>query len=200
MSTCKPDEDIPVTGEYRLGPKGEAYIKFTPGSYWIYENDKSKELDTITMQWYYSKMINLKGERNSFSREDIDLKMGPYIFDLQHPYPDATPSPLPHVFVFHTQKGPSRSGIFFYPFDTNLQGGNSGQVTKLNQLHDSLKIQDQWYYDVAEFEADIDYIWDERRTKYFWAKNIGLVKREKYMNFTEEYIEGWELIDFDVSQ
>ena len=74
------------------------------------------------------------------------------------------------------------------------------RITVLNQVHDSLQVQGQWYYDVAEFEVDIDYVWDNKITKYYWAKHVGLIKREKYAHWTREFIEGWELIDYEVTQ
>jgi hypothetical protein len=61
-------------------------------------------------------------------------------------------------------------------------------------------VQSKWYYSVAEFEVDYDPSWDGRRIKYFWAKNVGLIKREQYMNFTEEFLQSWELIDHQVIQ
>ena len=205
LSSCDPDDDFEiVNGEYRLGAEGESYIKFEPGSYWVYQNDQTGERDSMTMKWYHSEMLHFKGHRNNFYREDIDLDMGHYTFDLQHPFVDATPSPMAHVFVFYVQgRQFSRSGIFFYPFDENLQGGNSGQITVLNQVHDSLQVQGQWYYDVAEFEVDRDYIYrtlQTDHTKYYWAKHVGLIKRSLLEEHSDLEVESWELIDYEVTQ
>jgi len=93
----------------------------------------------------------------------------------------------------------SRSVMFYYPFDLPKGGGASQDVIFKGKL-DSLQVQDKWYYDVVEFEVDIDYSQNGRRGVYFWAKNVGLIKRDRYSHITKEIEESWELIDYKVTQ
>jgi hypothetical protein len=56
------------------------------------------------------------------------------------------------------------------------------------------------YSKVAEFETNKDWQTGGYTTNTFWAKNIGLIKREKYSPLTGEYIESKELIEYNVTQ
>ena len=99
MTSCNPDDEPQYLGEFRLGAEGEAYIKFEPGSYWVYENDQTGERDSIVMQWYRSSLKHLKGERNDFYREDIQFRWygsftGVYDFYTLHPFADLTTGSL----------------------------------------------------------------------------------------------------------
>lgn len=209
LSSCDPDDEFIPQGPVLLG-EGRDYIYFTEG-WWKYKNTVTDKIDSsILVRSNIRLLKHTCGENNRFlEKEDITFKTKSLTECVNKDYRSSQawgcqPSNLlNHYFQFFAKdycQGFSESVVFFYPFDKNLQGGNSGQNIVFNQLYDSLQVQGQWYYDVAEFELDRDYIWDERRTKYYWAKHVGLIKREKYMNFTDEYIEGWELIDYDVTQ
>jgi hypothetical protein len=65
LSTCKDDEPQ-YLGEFRLGAEGEAYIKFEPGSYWVYENDMTGERDSFEMRDYNAKVETYEGFEYSF--------------------------------------------------------------------------------------------------------------------------------------
>ncbi len=94
LTTCKDDEPQ-YLGEFRLGAEGEAYIKFEPGSYWVYENDMTGERDSIVMDYYRSEMRHFQGLEREYYREDISFKWesnnGVYIFNSVHPFADLTP-------------------------------------------------------------------------------------------------------------
>lgn len=95
----------------------------------------------------------------------------------------------------------AESVVFYYPFDLS-QSGNSGQDVVFNQLHDSLQVKGQWYYDVAEFEIDNDWIWGTKftdHTKYYWAKHVGLIKRSLLEEHSDIEVESWELLNYGVT-
>lgn len=206
LPSCNPDDDQPkYLGAFTLGAEGEAYIKFEPGSYWIYENDVTNERDTQVMLYYKSKMLHFKGKRNEYDREDIEFSWqgnsGTYQFENGQPYVDATPAPLVEAMQFECSRlGFGVSSLFYFPFNPEWGGRTSGQISKFRTLHDSLQVSGNWFYDVAEFEVDKDWIWKGENNKYFWAKNVGLIKKERYYPLDKSYEEGWYLIEHFVVQ
>ena len=208
LTTCKDDEPQ-YLGEFRLGAEGEAYIKFEPGSYWVYENDMTGERDSIVMDYYRSKMRHFQGLEREYYREDISFKWesnnGVYIFNSVHPFADLTPesafqSNSRHWAMPCNRQVVGPSAIMHMPPTLTSGGGVSGQLSTHRLTHDSLQVQGEWYYDVAVFEVDNDPLLDNKPSKYYWAKNVGLIKKEKFKHWTNEYIEGWHLVKYQVTQ
>ena len=210
FTSCVEEDNLPqYLGEFKLGPEGEAYIKFEPGSYWIYENTKTKQLDTAIMKWYTSYMANFDGERRKYSREQIEFRWqttrGEFRFSHGNVYQDLTSDSTWNKSVRHwgfALTGPSGIPSDVVSLPPNLDvvsGSTSGQRTSIVKIHDSLQVQGKWYYQVAEFEVNPDPAMNGRIGKYFWAKGIGLIKREKFEHWTFEYTEGWELIDYNIT-
>ena len=208
LTTCKDDEPQ-YLGEFRLGAEGEAYIKFEPGSYWVYENDMTGERDSIVMDYYRSKMRHFQGLEREYYREDISFKWesnnGVYIFNSVHPFADLTPesafqSNSRHWAMPCNRQVVGPSAIMHMPPTFTSGGGVSGQISTHRLTHDSLQVQGEWYYDVAVFEVDNDPLLDNKPSKYYWAKNVGLIKKEKFKHWTNEYIEGWHLVKYQVTQ
>jgi hypothetical protein len=209
LTTCKDDEPQ-YLGEFRLGAEGEAYIKFEPGSYWVYENDMTGERDSIVMDYYRSEMRHFQGLERNYSREHIEFKWsinetGSYTHITGHPFVDLTPASTWDESVrrwsfVSTPEASSSSTMIWVPVKFETGGGVSGQLTKRTEIYDSLQVQGEWYYDVAVFEVDNDWIWDSKPTKYYWAKTVGLVKKEQFKHQSGEYVQGWHLIKYQVTQ
>jgi hypothetical protein len=210
LTTCKDDEPQ-YLGEFRLGAEGEAYIKFEPGSYWVYENDMTGERDSIVMDYYRSEMRPFQGLERNYSREHIEFKWsinetGSYTHITGHPFVDLTPENVWQNSVMNwgfitTPEAASASTIVFMPIAESGAGGAVGGTgMHLSEMYDSLNVSNEWYYEVAVFEVDRDWIWDSKPTKYYWAKNVGLIKKEKFKHWTNEYIEGWHLVKYQVTQ
>ena len=207
LSSCSPDDEPHYLGEFRLGAEGEAYIKFEPGSYWVYQNDQTGERDSVVMQWYNSQMLHFEGRTRDYYREHIQFQWkgttsGTYDFVTSHLFVDLTPQEQFDKSIRRwnvaTHKVTGTSTMIYFPLDYNVGGSVSGQRVELKR-YDSLQVQGQWYYDVAEFEAKPDPLMNGRIGRYYWAKNVGLIKREKYEHWTNEYTEGWHLIRYQVT-
>ena len=209
LTTCKDDEPQ-YLGEFRLGAEGEAYIKFEPGSYWVYENDMTGERDSFEMRDYNAKVETYEGFEYSFQKENVEFswyknQTSVYYFEPFGVFADATRrpglNPSTDMYTFtHYTPGFSGSCIFYYPFSSEYTGSVSGQQTIVSSIYDSLQVQGEWYYDVAVFEVDNDPLLDNKPSKYYWAKNVGLIKKEKFKHWTNEYIEGWHLVKYQVTQ
>lgn len=209
LTTCT-DKEPQYLGEYKLGPGGEAYIKFEPGSYWVYENDKTGERDSITMEWYSSEMIHFEGLRREYYREHIQFRWlgnsGEYTFTSLHGFPDLTPQDafergLKHWSIPASKTAIGESAIMHMPPTYNSGGGVIGQTSLVTQTYDSLQVSGEWFYEVAEFEVDNDWLWntfDTNHTKYYWAKNIGLIRRVLLEEHSQLEVESFNLIKYEV--
>ena len=211
LNSCKDDEPQ-YLGEFRLGAEGESYIKFEPGSYWVYENDKTGERDSVVMDYYYSEMRHFKGLEREYYREHIEFtwlaSSGTYNFNSLHGFPDLTPEAdfqrgLKHWSIPCRKQVVGQSAIMHMPPTYNSGGGVSGQISLLSMVHDSLLVAGEWYHDVAVFEVDNDWIWNTfntNHTKYYWAKNVGLIRRVLLEENSIVELESFNLIKYQVTQ
>ena len=199
----------PVYLKYRLGPARD-YMWFNPGSYWIYKNTKNNELDTWScVNLYYDSFV-LKGtfDYSKHITIDFDRLRTTYYSTYYNWYfndntglfnPDFTPLQTLFYPINRLVYGEGLIGTFYYPFDKNEVAGTGSSQTKFKELFTTMTLNSQTYLEVAQFETDSDDIWYSDttsnlirypKTRYYWAKNVGLVKRE---NVSENY--SWELIE-----
>ena len=199
----------PVYLKYRLGPARD-YMWFNPGSYWIYKNTKNNELDTWScVNLYYDSFV-IKGTFDYSKHITVDfdrLRTTYYSTYYKWNFNDNTdiynPNSTPIRGYFYPLDrlvyGEGLIGAFFYPFDKSGVAGTGSSQTKFKELYTIMTLNNQTYLEVAQFETDSDDIWYSDttsnlirypKTRYYWAKNVGLVKRE---NVSENY--SWELIE-----
>jgi len=70
----------------------------------------------------------------------------------------------------------------------------------LEEKIENYSIGSQNFNDVLVFQIAGDGSWDSYPTKYYWAKNVGLVKREKCDIDKITLLDGWELIEYEITQ
>jgi hypothetical protein len=185
-------------GPFQLAAEGKSYIKFTPGTWWVYKNTKTKALDTIIYDNYTEKMLHFKGERYEYDREYIQFNMHSKTWGYTqrcengHPIEDGNKEYKSH---FWFRKSQSENGGW----------GFVGEVAFLGfpldiHLHPTFTVQGQTYQNVVEFEIQPDYVFTtvySDHTSYYWAPNVGIIKQVLYKannNRIEDI--NWELIAF----
>src|SRR5574343_49048 len=156
--------------EYYKYDLGEAknYLWADTGSYWIYKNSKTGELDTQTCVGAITYWVHTQGTTNYAKHVTIDYEvLSRRIFSTfnQWEYNDKTTGANPNVAVLEnniiidrTVGGEGINCPFFYP-------------PKINYKLDCIR----------------------PNTKYYWVKNIGLIK--KTMNRCNY---SWDLIDYKI--
>ena len=208
LTTCK-DDEIVTLGPLYLGEAAD-YIFFEEGSWWKYVNTKTNEVDSTTVSYSYRELQYYGCSENSNFIEKEDFKMRAESsticrnqkISIDQPWGCRPNNELNHYFQVSVRDGCEsglESVIFYYPFDLE-KGGGASQDVIFNEVHDSIQVQSKWYYSVAEFHLDYDPSWGQRKSIYYWAKSIGLIKREQYEHFTNQFIQGWELINHQVIQ
>jgi hypothetical protein len=201
-------------GPYYLGEVKD-YLYFKPGSWWVYKNDLSNEIDSIYTVTCDTFTVNSRGNPKKWlTLTYIDLSChlrsdkynADYYYDMPNLYPDITDFQPGYLFD-RTASFPTvtrTSTPFAYPFKDN--GSHLFQ-----QLLTSLIVQGKTYNDVAVFQ-----IWSDESvqlpslgfgfetsapTKYFWAKGVGLIKIEQMLyryDTQSTFLHKWELINYNL--
>ena len=193
----------------KINDELKSYLWSKAGSYWIYKNTKTGDMDTQVCNGFrfdsitskgnqaYSKHITilydylLKSYHSSFSNEVFYEATSKYSAD-------ATPF-KGLFFAFMREGNGSIISCFHYPFDYPAVSGTGSSYTTYKGMDSTLIIQGKTYFNVAKFEIDKDDIWEEKlncirsNNIYYWAKDVGLVKKEsKTCNYS------WELIKYNI--
>jgi len=212
---CKDKDPNPEYYKIRMSTEVKSYLWSNVGSYWIYKNTKTNELDTQQcISFKYDSLIT-KGTESYSKHITIEYdRIRKYIYSSYNKWTifDNTGHYTPDSRYFNNgrtilDRNISGEGIivpFFHHFSTEGGSGTGSSFTKFITKDTTLTIQNKIYHDVVKFEIDQDDIWypDEYlgpiefkypKSIYYWAKGVGLVKKE---NLKENY--SWELIEHHI--
>lgn len=215
FSSCNSDchdkgNCAPEYYKYDLG-EAKNYLWADTGSYWIYKNSKTGELDTQTCVGAITYWVHDYGSTNYSKHITIDYEvLSRRIFSSfnQWEYNDKTSFYNPdamriqQTFVDRTVAGEGISNPFFYPAKFNEKGGVSNTVTTCINTDTSIIVNGQTYDHVVVFDINMDDIWYPNdhpmatrypNAFYYWVKSVGLIKR---YNKGENY--SWDLIDYKI--
>lgn len=202
MHSCKPDSK---KEEQHLGPyyfrQYADYFWFKPGTYWIYENNRTGELDTCTLVdiirdtvTFYSETPNFK---RWYTREVIDYniftkhRLGIVNYRTARPCMDC-----PLYKVDSTSSIVRNGSVNYFYMPWNYYPLNSAFLPILN-------VGDTTYTGVYRFDWQNDAglpFWDDTKllwggqngsaqySSYYWARHVGLIQI-KYKKNTQH---GWD--------
>jgi hypothetical protein len=206
---CKPKDchkDGTCAEDYRRMPLGEAkeYLYSLPGSYWIYKNTSTGDLDTQVCIGFICDTIIIKGTENfsrhiTFEYERIKRVIKSsynknVIYEQTAGYNPNAPRSLEAI-LERDVNGTIKA--FFYPFTLGEKISKGISNTTCIGIDTTLTIQGKLYYNIAKFELDIDGTWENSPpftgSQYYWAKYVGLVKRLA-INRNDE----WEILSYEI--
>ncbi len=216
VSGCK-DKPCNETGDcppeyyrFRLNESAN-YIWADTGSWWIYKNTQTGELDTQTVTYFKFDSVIVKGTYDyskHITIEDDILEREIFSTYSQWLYSDKTERHHPNTLsggaslsVILNRNVSSEGEIypFFYPFNVDYVTGNGSSSTYCRGVDSSIVVQGKTYFNVVRFELDKDDIWERKlncirsNNIYYWAKDVGLIKKQmKTCNYS------WELIDYKI--
>ncbi|MES2618433.1 MAG: hypothetical protein V4613_11170 [Bacteroidota bacterium] len=187
----------------RLSDEAQSYLWADTGSWWIYKNTKTGELDTQTLVYFNFDSTISKGTYDYSKHITLEydiLKREIYSTYTQWLYKDETTgfeangTPLV-TSAFGVNRYVSGEGIilnFYIPF--NHPGSTYCQYKGIDS---TLIIQGKTYLNVARFSINLDPFWKNTPpytgSVYYWAKDVGLVKR-----VATSKPDVWELIDYKI--
>ena len=191
---CRKRGNCPA--EYYRNDLGEAkdYLWAAKGSYWIYKNSKTGELDTQTCMSSKTYWLNVRGSYKETQHITIDyevLTRSIYSSYNNWVYYDKTTGHNPDAISFTDYKKLGREvsgeGVnipFAFPFLIGKGGSNGSSSTTCTNADTNMLVNGILYEHVVVFDINIDPIWENKlfcvrpNTRYFWAKNVGLIKKE----------------------
>ncbi len=207
LHCCKPDDEVGKTyGPYTLG-EARDYIDFKPGSWWVYQNNKSGLYDTLVLKSISIRSKTFTG-KNTVIKDMVNMLIYSTTTKYEYEYytgianPDANIESLKRQnlisFVFGKSKQGDYQGesvSFFYPFDSTRTPG-TGSSASYYKGHDSLySLKGKTYSSIRKYYIENDNTWDRWPVNYFWAKDVGLIRKE---NINKG--ESWDLVSYHVEK
>ncbi|MDP2174981.1 MAG: hypothetical protein Q8K70_03620 [Bacteroidota bacterium] len=195
----------------KMNEELKSYLWSKPGSYWIYKNTKTGDLDTHIVNNFYFDSILVKGTELHTKHITIYydyLTKSFYGTFIKRYFYEYSNYKSPNAESFNNgRNGITREGNgsinypLYYPFViTSGPGtGNGSSYTTYIGMDSTLTIQGKTYQNVAKFDIDKDDIWEEKlncirsNNIYYWAKDVGLIKKQSIScNYS------WELIEYNI--
>jgi len=175
------------------------YFYFKPGSFWIYENNRTGELDTCTIVSMSRDTVTLEYETADFKRLVKQEKINFVIYTNHR-----------NGVVNYWTTNPCLGCIDYdstYTISKYMRGGNVfyipwNKYPSYSNYYPSMVIGGQTYNDIYRFDLEMDDglpFWDDTKllwggqngsanfSSYYWARNYGLVRLD-YKKYTSKNI------------
>lgn len=200
LAACSTDDDdsTPLSEDKLAIPAfAKDHTFFKEGSYWIYENDKTHELDCVYV--YQTTHIPADYERGTTEKFEVRSHSTYDNYDYYDKVNDAWIN-TPNRPVIRVKTSPGHyigeTGLFFFKPIIGTKGyPGSYAFVELLSIHDSLKVSQKNYENVVQIYCNRNLLHDVDETNYYFAPNIGIVKKE---NLTSNY--SWNLVRYNVKQ
>ncbi len=193
----------------KMNEELKSYLWSNLGSYWIYKNTKTGDLDTHIINGFYFDSILVKGiypySKHRTIYYDILTRSfySTYIKRDFYEYtrtfnPQATDLYITSNKIYREGNG-SINTPFVYPFVLGTGSDNGSSITEYIGMDSTLTIQGKAYHHVAKFDINLDGVWSKTYpytttgSIYYWAKDVGLVKKT-----ATHRDENWELIEYNI--
>ncbi len=195
----------------KMNEELKSYLWSKPGSYWIYKNTKTGDLDTHIINGFYFDSILVKGiypyskHRTIYydylSKSFYSTFIKRFFYEYTRTFnPQATDLYITSNDLTREGNGSINHPLvhpFLIPKESNSGTGSS--YAAYIGMDSTLTIQGKTYHNVAKFDIDSDGVWSKTYpytttgSKYYWAKDVGLVKRT-----ATHRDENWELIEYNI--
>ena len=198
-------------GPYKWGDFWLPYVYFKEGTWWVYESTFEGETryDTVTVTSstheilrYDNGPIGSWKVTKEYFRYEMNSTFQGYVIH-QSPHVGI----LDAVDTLHYSRFIILRNVWgdgeirpFFIFRSDYQHSGTGSTkTTFDGMKDGIEISNKVYDDVAVFDIDRDWSWNNIATgppaKYYWAKGVGIIKRES------DYLkEEWHLVDYHIVQ
>lgn len=206
FNSCKLDEDEQKV----LFPREYLdYFQFKIGSYWIYENDKTKQIDTLTVTQFHRTLPraddNIRYEV-TYNILESTMEGYSYKFSTSMYIVSGLLNANPNRPNYQLACAKFREGsqyvyagntkMLVYPFQvgftTNVGEAVDSSSIAVEKVLNKLTINNITFANVVVFLIK-NYKFDNKHdTRLYWAKDIGIVKRENLVKN-----ESWNIVKYN---
>lgn len=204
VNSCKPDDDY-VAKDWPIPQEVLDYYFFKKSTFWVFENDKTGEKDTLRVENTNKYWIDgSRGDR--FEQGDVFIKssLDGYTY---HYYVNTQGSAgcirdgknnRPCYSIYCTKYKPGNfvgeSSFLFYPFQKDYGGQADGSlqtsIIRMVDKKDSMEIETLSLKDVLIVNISNSIVSNRKNMTFYWAKGKGLIQKD---NLTDN--QTWKLID-----
>jgi hypothetical protein len=172
---------------------------FKTGSWWVYEEENTGAIDTITVYHHWDGLVG--GTYEGFEWYGIStFDEFKYFYSFNTSYTIHCLN-TPECDCHKLARGKGMSGNFvgegqnfLYPIILYNYTGSGGPCS-VTAILDSLSVGTCIYYNVMETNVPVDYSEYDNHTSYKWAKNVGIIQFKNLDLGTS-----WILKDYSVVQ
>jgi hypothetical protein len=209
LATCKhePPPEPPKVCQYDTSiEEMKKWYYFKTGTWWVYEEQTTGELDTVTVYFDQSSGGGQVGAFECYSNSSYDGFNYKYRFtSLNTIYCLNQPECDCHK-VNRSKSKPGEfvgdSDLFLWPIIegnyNNIYSNINGQITAgtsmVTAVNDSIVIGSDTVHDIAEWTVSTDDMHEGFPSKYYFARDIGIVHFEHQNDNSI-----WKLIDYHIT-
>ncbi|MBX9850668.1 MAG: hypothetical protein K2X86_02810 [Cytophagaceae bacterium] len=172
--------------EVRFSEEFKNYTMFNPGSYWIYEDSSGSFTDSLILV-IQSLPFYSRCDYNSIPQEVLLQEFYSSFFadsGFVKGYGD------PNWEEYSQSKNNNSLGYYINKVNVGQTGGFQSEM-KYEQYLDSLNIRGVWYKKIKIISAA-----RSPNVKFYWAKNVGIIKKSITKSLGSDTIYHFELIRY----
>ena len=188
LFSCSKDANFDTTSHLVSSISSSLYpFLFKKGSYWVYENQNTGQLDSVVVNSVTKDTVSLsplgpgQGARGEEEYYNIN-----YWSSVNGSYDE-------QLVGYVISKGLVSGG---YLYLSSHKIGDESLNAKLTAIYDTLTIEDNLYRNVVKMEDSKD-LYLSTDMNLYYVDSVGLVKKEIISNDT--IVETWNLIRYSVS-
>jgi len=202
VNSCKPDDDFKPQ-DFPVPQEVLDYFHFKPGSMWIFQNDKTNALDTITVIDASKAMEDgLKGDKYEKARSvwysSFDKYQYHYFVFTQGTagcIREGSKWPCYRLKCLKTKTGDvlGESISWDYPFTKDYGGAADFSGQGSTYFLKDIDIDVDTFKNAVQIFIKKSLVLNRKDVHIFWKKHIGIIKKE---NITDG--ENWNLIYYNI--
>ncbi len=207
LQSCKPDDDYEAK-DWPIPQEVLEYYYFKKGSFWVFENDKTGEKDTLRVENTNKYWID--GSRgDKFEQGDVFIKssLDGYTY-LYYVMTQGSAGCIrdgknnrPCYSIYCSKYKPGNfvgeSTFLFYPFQKDYGAQADGSlltsIVRMVEKKDSMKTETLSFKEVMIVNISNSIVSNRKNMNLYWAKDVGVIKKE---NLTDN--ETWNLVRYHI--